>query len=252
MKVFFHSTAHKEYSWYKKSEIRQIDGRFLGSIQMRWNKSAALIDSNWRKKRRAGRGGQMSQRSLGQARFSDQWQKQILPSTMTKIKERWSDHGSLNKWWFSCPSAWVRYILAGSFVKQSYLFVQIPISLLKQSLLIFMSWLNLLANVLRAGAPNLSIHLRNIICKLWQVLGNFGFGISQQDLKYVQFSEQIHSSNCSSFDVRFVRVSFLDWPIFHNFNRSNRSKCRRSLLVAFYWIARGQVGKFWINCHLKK
>lgn len=103
-----------------------------------------------------------------------------------------------------------------------------------------MSWLNLLANVLGAGVPNLPIHLLNIICKLWQVLGNFGFSISQQDLKYVQFSEQIHSSNCSSFDVRFVQVSFLDWPIFHNFNRSNRSKCRRSLLVAFYWIARGE------------
>ena len=99
----------------KKSEIRQIDGRFLGSIQMRWNKSAALIDSNWWKKRRAGRGGQMSQRSPGQARFSDQWQKQILPNTMTNIKERWSDHGSLNKGWFSFPSARVRYVLAASF-----------------------------------------------------------------------------------------------------------------------------------------
>ena len=103
-----------------------------------------------------------------------------------------------------------------------------------------MSWFNLLTNILGAGVPNLPIHLLNIICKLWQGLGNFGFGISQQDLKYVQFSEQTHSSNCSSFDVRFVQVSFLDWPIFHNFNRSNRSKCRRSLPVAFYWIARGK------------
>ena len=67
----------------------------------------------------------MSQRSLGQARFSDQWQKQILPNTMTKIKERWLDHGYLNKGWFSCPSARVRYVLAASFVKERYLFVQI-------------------------------------------------------------------------------------------------------------------------------
>ena len=57
----------------------------------------------------------MRQRSLGQARFADQWQKQILPNTMTKIKERWSDHGSLNKGWFSFPSARVRYVLAASF-----------------------------------------------------------------------------------------------------------------------------------------
>ena len=119
-----------------------------------------------------------------------------------------------------------------------------------------MSWLNLLTNGLGAGVPNLPIHLLNIICKLWQVLGNFGFSISQQDLKNVQFSEQFHSPNCSSFSVRFVRVSFLDWPIFHNFNRSNRSKCRRSLLVAFYWIARGknntEVGRFWINCQRRE
>ena len=112
----------------KKSEICQIDGQFLGSIQMRWNKSAALIDSNWWKKRRVGRPDEPKKSWPGQV-FGP---KTNPPKHNDKDRERWSDHGSLNKWWFPRPSARVRYVLAGSFVKQRYSFVQITISRLKQ------------------------------------------------------------------------------------------------------------------------